>query len=573
MNNHIQENPSPSPRGSSGACIGSGDTFTDHFNDLSINSSSCPEESAVQALQLFLVAQDQGLKLSSATLSRIYCLTKTLPKRRFHSNPAVQQIFRAILSQAGRVGLVLRQMHVAGLLNALIPPFNRLIRRAPREFFHQHTVDEHTLLCVDHLDQIWNRQNTRLFNVDFYTEMFRQVTRPDLLYLAVLLHDIGKGLGGDHSIKGARIASIMGRRLGFGAEDVIRLNLLVLHHLTLVVMSQKRDLDDPEVTCRLARLVGDTENLRMLTLLTVADALGTNETLWNGFKDALLRTLYSRTLQLMTGTVIPEAEARRRALQDKLEATPDGFTPMEIEAHFNGMPESYFHHITLGELIADLYVIREFLVHQADGRAPPEPVAISQKYIPVPPCTIIRVCTNDQLGLFAKLVSSLSASGIDILRAEAYTRSDRLVLDRFYVTETGSDGLVRESTLIRFLDLVKKALSGVVELPELLCRARTYGTLAPACATTPPRITFDNQASAKRTVLEVQTHDRSGLLAVLASTLAELGVDISLAKVNTHRGIADDAFYVTESNGQPILASERQELIRARLTSALAELS
>lgn len=178
----------------------------------------------------------------------------------------------------------------------------------------------------------------------------------------------------------------------------------------------------------------------------------------------------------------------------------------------------------------------------------------------------------DHSGLFARLTAALAAAGLNIFSAEIYTRADHLALDRFYVSESRSGGPASAPALAAFAALAEKALAGEVSLPELLQRAREFRATVPVRPTIPTRITFDNQASAKRTILEIQSHDRLGLLAVLASTLADLDVDISLAKINTHHGVADDVFYVTDSDGQPVLAPERQELIRARLIAALAEL-
>jgi [protein-PII] uridylyltransferase len=525
-----------------------------------------------QALQLFSHAQQQGLNVHPETLRRIRELSPTLAQRNYRADTAVQKIFRELLGRPGRVGRVLRQLHEARLLSALVPAFKRVTGRVQSKFFHQYTVDEHTLVCLEKLDQIWN-QNENLLNGAFYTEMFRQVARPDLLYLALLFHDIGKGVGNDHSISGAHIAAVEARRLGFSSADVQRVTFLVRHHLSMVVISQKRDLDDPEVIHNFARLVGDTENLRMLTLLTLTDSLGTSDTLWNGFKDALLRTLFARTLQYLTGTVVPAAAIRRSELREQIsKIAPASLAPDEIEAHFAGLPESYFLHITPEELIADLNVVHDFLARHVDGQSPPLAPAICAQDLPDHSCTVIRVCMWDHSGLFARLAAALTAAGLNIFSAEIYTRADHLALDRFYVSEPRTGGPASEPALATFAALAEKALAGEVDLPELLFRAREFRASAPVHSTSSTRITFDNQASAKRTILEIQTHDRLGLLAVLAATLADLDVDISLAKVNTHHGMADDAFYVTEANGQPILASERQELIRARLIAALAEL-
>lgn len=521
------------------------------------------------AIRAFFIAQQLKVRLHPRLLGEIRDQVPKLLRQQFRSNPLVLGYFRELLRTCGRVGPVLRPMHETGLLGVLVPSFERQRGRVQHEHFHLYPVDEHTLVCLEKLDAIWNEQ---LPHSELYKELFRQIPRPELLYLALLLHDVGKGEGGNHAESGARIAAVEARRLGFAPAEAERVTFLVRHHLTMVMVSQKRDLDDPEVVRRFAELVGDTENLRMLTLLTLADSLGTSQTLWNGFKDTLLRTLFSRALQYLTGTVVPTATARREELYNLIrKVPPPGIAPDEIEAHFAGLPENYFQHLTLEDLVADLNTIHAFLALHAAGRAPPLTPAIRAQDYPHHSCSLIRVCTWDHSGLFARLAAALSAANLNIMSAEIYTRSDHLVLDRFYVAEPGTNAPARDSALTAFCTLTEKALAGELSLVELLQQAREGHSLSPGRAPAPPRITFDNQACARRTVLEIQAPDRLGLLAVLAVTLAELGVDISLAKIHTVHGMADDAFYVTESDGQPILSPVRQETIRARLTAALAE--
>lgn len=524
-----------------------------------------------QVIGFFLYAQQHGFFLQPNVLQLIRELVPRVDWSNLRDDPAVKKTFLELFRGPGRVAKPLRQMHETGLLARLVPAFEHMTGMVQHEFFHRYTADEHTLVCLEKLDAIWNEQ---LPDCCLYTDLFRQISSPELLYLALLLHDTGKGEGRDHAEKGAHLAETEARRLGLPAAETSRVVFLVRHHLSMVILSQKRDLDDPEVIRGFAELVGDTENLRMLTLHTLADSLGTSDNLWNTYKDQLLRMLYTRTLQYLTGVAAPSGAVRRRTLWESLRQTPPtGLASDEIEAHFNSLPDNYFSHLTRDEFLADLKVVHEFLALQVLGRAPALAPAIHTRDQPERGCTVVRVCTWDHSGLFARLAAALSAAGLGIHSAEIYTRSDHLVLDRFYVAPPGFAAPAPAPALEQFRALACQALSGEISLPELLGLAGRQQVPRARPEPITPRITFDNQASAKSTILEIQAEDRLGLLAALAAVLAELGVDISLAKINTTHGVADDAFYVTDADGRQILAPERQEQIRTRLLEALAALN
>jgi [protein-PII] uridylyltransferase len=519
---------------------------------------------------LFLIAQNHGLSLHPNELQLIREQVQRVDGDNLRNDPELRNIFLELFRRPGRVAKTVRQMHEIGILARLVPAFEHLTGLVQYEFFHQYTADEHTLVCFEKLDAIWNEQ---LLGYSLYTDLFRQIPRPELLYLALLLHDTGKGEGRDHAEKGAHIAAAEAQRLGLPPAETARVVFLVRHHLSMVILSQKRDLDDPEVIRSFAELVGDTENLRMLTLHTLADSLGTSDNLWNTYKDQLLRMLYTRTLQYLTGVAVPSGVAQRHALWESLRnAPPAGLASDEFEAHINGLPDNYFPHLSREEFLADLEVVHEFLTLHVHGKAPPLAPAIRTCDLPERGCTLVRVCTWDHSGLFARLAASLAAAGLTIHKAEIYTRNDHLVLDRFFVALPSSAGPAPAPALEHFRALSLRALSGELALPELLRLAGRHHEPRSSPEPFTPRITFDNQASAKSTILEIQAEDRVGLLAALAAALAESGVDISLAKINTTHGVAEDAFYVTDADGRQILAPERQEQIRARLLEALVAL-
>ncbi len=525
------------------------------------------EDQPRRLVRAFYHAQRRSLRLDPELAHLIRNHTH-LVTRAFRTDPQVLETFVELFKAPGRVGATLRQMHETGLLGALVPAFGRLTGRVQHEFFHRYTVDEHTLVCLDQLDALWEN---RLPVPALYREIFRQITRPELLYLATWLHDFGKGEGTHHAERGARIAAAMARRLGLSPPDAARVEFLVRHHLTMVVLSQKRDLDDPAVVREFARLVGDAQNLHMLTLLTLADSLGTSETLWNAFKDQLLRMLHQRAEQELIGVGAPTAAARREQLRAALEGRRPGWLAAdELAAHCAGLPEHYFQQISLPELLADLETVHAFLAAQVAGQRHPLAPAVRTESQPARGCTVVRVCAWDHTGVFARLAAALSAARLNILGAEIYSRADQLVLDRFYVNDPLSGGPAAPAALDAFQTLAAQALTGEVGLEEILRRIQRQGGPPHAPAAPPIRVSFDNRASATRTLIEVQAPDRVGLLATIAATLAGLGVDVSLARILTTHGMAEDVFYVSEAGGNKILSTARQREIRERLRAALA---
>lgn len=523
-------------------------------------------------MRAFFDAQARGLELHPELLQLIREHIKLVTPA-FRRDPVVHQMFLEILKQRGAVAPSLRQMHEARFLGAFIPAFKRITAQVQHEFFHQFTADEHTLTCLERLDDIWHERTPVLRP---YAEMFRHLERPDLLHLALLLHDTGKGNGPDHSASGARIAATVARQLRLDEAAARRVQFLVRQHLTMVTVSQKRNLGDPHVIQTFAELVGDIENLRALTLLTVADSMGTSDKLWTTFKDALLLTLYHRTREVLEGqAVVVEEAARVRLREEVFQAAPPGVAPDEIEAHFTRLPAGCFAHVAAAEVRADLEAVHAFLEAQAEGQGHPLAPVIRCTTSATHGCSVVRCCTWDRCGLFARLTGAFTAAGVNILSAEILTRGDGIVVDTFHVADPGTGAPLATRVVEKFESLARQALTGELDLGGLL--RRQPGTRVSAYAPSSgerlkPSIVFDTHSSPHHTIIEVDAEDRLGLLYAIATTLSGLGVDISLARINTANGVASDAFYVREAGGGPVHAAARQKQIRTALLAAIAGL-
>ncbi len=527
-------------------------------------------------MRVFLHAQQRGLRLHP-DLAQLIRRELVLVDRDFRHDPHVAESFLAILSQRGNVAPVLRAMHEVDLLGKYLPEFGRLTCLVQHEFYHQYTADEHTLVCLEQLDRVWE---ARAEPHRFYTPLLQSLDRPAVLYLALLLHDTGKAAGrGDHSLRGAQMAARVARRLRLDRAAAETLQTLIRQHLLMANVSQRRDLDDPGVIRHFAAQVRTPEMLALLTLHTFVDAQATSDRLWTGFKDALLRELYTRALPLVSGGtewVRAEEQQRETLRQEVRRRAGSRIAEDELQAHFATLPPRYWQIHTATEILEHLEVVHEFLRLQVfgEGSALLCPV-VRWRNDPDRACSVVTVCTWDRAGLFSQIAGSLSAAGLTILSARIFTRSDNIALDTFDVADARTGRPSSPEQQARFERLLEQLLTGQsVDLRALIARQQTLRPLYSAYAgeRLPTQIRFDNDISETRTVIEIETEDRIGLLYALAQTLTALRLDISTARICTERGAAVDTFYVQEIGGGKVTAPERLRQIESALRRAIKAL-
>jgi [protein-PII] uridylyltransferase len=525
-------------------------------------------------MRVFLHAQQRGLKLHP-DLGQAIRHDLSLVNREFLHDEHVRETFLEIVNQRGNVSPILRRMHDVGLLGKYMPEFGKLTCLVQHEFYHQYAADEHTLMCLEQLDRVWEAKSPPH---DRYAEVFQNVERPFVLYLALLLHDAGKAWNsGNHSQVGGELAARVAKRLALDGATTHSLRLLIEQHLTMAAVSQRRDLEDPAVIRNFASQVQTQENLRMLTLHTFADSMATSDKLWNGFKDSLLWELYHKSIKVLSGgTDFIRAEEKQRELlaQEVIEMRPRNLSEEEVHAHFLALPARYFDTHAARDIVMDLSLTHRFMHNQlAEEERALEPV-VAWHNEPDRGYTTVKICTWDRAGLFSKIAGSFAAAGINILNAQIFTRNDGIVLDTFYVTDARSGGLVNRGERELFESTLARALvEEEMDFRSLMSRQKTARPLYQALEgeRIPTRIEFDNDTSANRTILEIETEDHVGLLYVISQALTELNLDISLAKISTEKGAAIDTFYVCEQDGQKIVWPERQQLIEQRLRSALKQ--
>jgi len=526
-------------------------------------------------MRVFLHAQQRGLQLHP-DLAQLIRSQLDLVDRAFLRDEHVHESFLTILNQRGNVAPPLRAMHEVGLLGKYIPEFGKLTCLVQHEFYHQYTADEHTLVCLEQLDRVWETKEAQYAD---YAQLFHSLERPFILYLALLLHDVGKAAGhGQHVAQGSRLAVRVARRLGLDEAANQTLRRIVENHLQMARISQLRDLGDQAVIRQFAKTVQTPETLAALTLHTFADSQATSDKLWNGFKDSLLWTLHRKTMDLLSGgTEFTRAgEQQRESLREEVrKQMPGQLSGEELRAHFDALGLRYFQVHAAPEILDDLLLAHRFMRAQVAEEAGALAPAIQWHKHPDRGCNAVRICTWDRAGLFSKIAGSLSAAGLNILSAQIFTRTDGIVLDTFFVTDARTGALASRERRSQFDALLVKVLTrDDVDLRALIARQASTRPLYQSyegehMAT---RIVFDNETSEARTLIEIETEDRLGLLYAISQTFTELRLNISAARICTEKGAAIDSFYVNELDGRQIQESERQKQIERSLRQALSQL-
>src|ERR1044071_7084667 len=415
----------------------------------------------MRLMEIFSVAQSERVTLSdelkTAIRGQLHLVTRS-----FRASKEAARDLAKILRQKGKVAAALREMHETGFLGRLLPEFARITFLVQHDFYHKYTIDEHTLKAVEALDRLAEAADPRLLR---FTKVFEEITDAAPLYLAMLLHDIGKGYGGGHVARGVRIAERVCARMGFDRESSSQVLLLIREHLLMSHTSQRRDLSEEGLIESLARKVGSLDCLNMLLLLTYADTSGIGPGVWNDWKSALLWELYTRTRSHFVDDKSVRSGTDRRVLfkQQVIRELLPEFLPSEVERHFAMMPERYRRSKKPTQIARHIRLI---------NRLENEQLACDWYLAPGGHCTDLTVSARDRAGLFARIAGTLTAHGINILSADLNTREDGLVIDTFKVSEVNSQQPVRSELYLKVEQNLKAAIEGCYDVAAAVERWR-----------------------------------------------------------------------------------------------------
>lgn len=467
------------------------------------------------------------------------------------------RIFLDLMLKHGNPERGLRRMNELGVLSAFLPEFEPIVAMMQFNMYHHYTVDEHTIQCISILAQI--ERGELVEELPVASGILKRGVNRRVLYVALLLHDIGKGRSEDHSILGARIVRKMAPRLGLKPEECETVEWLVRYHLLMSDMAQKRDISDPRTVRDFAKAVKTAKRLDLLTVLTVCDIRGVGPGTWNNWKAVLLRGLHSETSRALdTGLEDVNRDSRRNDARRKLREALQGWDAKDLRQEMARHYDPYWQGLPLAAQVVFANLVR--------GIGDDE-VRIDLLLDEDRDATRVCFALADHPGIFSRLAGALALVGANVVDARTYTSKDGYATAVFWIQDT--DGApYEESRLPRLRRMINRTLKGEVvardalkERDKIKKREREFRV--------PTAIAFDNEGSEIYTIIEVDTRDRPGLLFDLTRTLADNNVYIASAVIATYGAQVVDTFYVKDMFGLKFHSQARQRALEKKLREAI----
>jgi [protein-PII] uridylyltransferase len=512
----------------------------------------------VNLLRLFQIADARDLDLHpdafTAVTRRLALITSKVRR-----DPTAAKVFLRLLARGKKPRRALELMNEAGVLGRYVPEFGRIVAQMQFNMYHSYTVDEHTLRAVGLINDMAAGRLAEDHPLEI--TVIPLIEDREALFLAMLLHDTGKGGHGGQQVAGARTARRACERLGLEPSRIDLVAWLVEHHLEMSDYAQKRDISDPATVAAFANMVGNLERLRMLLVLTVADIRAVGPGVWNGWKGQLLSELFRATEAIFRGGRASDAAGVSQRRQEVL--AYDARRAL-VDAHPDARPwalameDAYFAVFSQAEHAAHALLASQ--ARDEAGSAAKAEVGIN--------ATEIVIATPDRQALFADLALAISVAGGNVVGARIFTSTDHVALDVFMVQDAlgapfGGDNPRTLERLLASLVRAGNGESATVEAPRgsLATRSSPF-VIAPIVA-------IDNQTSRVATVIEASGRDRPGLLQALARVLADTGLSIQSAHIDGHGERAVDSFYVVEPHGAKLSDAARISALRTKLIEVL----
>jgi [protein-PII] uridylyltransferase len=528
-----------------------------------------PESDPTSIFKILLTARDRGLELHPLALRMLIRSANIAADLR--GNKQAAALFLNLLcggedkdnsERTCDSAHWLTLLNETGVLGRYLSDWRRIVGQMQFDTYHVYTVDVHTVQAIKVLNSIEAGDLKQIAPVA--SELIEQVQSRRALYVALLLHDICKGRGGDHSELGAELALTVGPALGLTAEETEMVSWLILHHLMLSQTAFSRDIDDPKTILDLADTIQSPERLRLLLILTVSDIRAVSPKVWNGWKATLLRELYARVAEVLEGGLSTTERDARIArvkevvaglLADWPAAARDEFLSLGYPSYWLGFdPESIERHARM---------IRA-------AKEKNSQLTVNAEPLPARAVTEVVVYTADHAGLFSRIAGALAIAGASIVDARIHTLTDGMALDTFWIQDAAGGPYETPHRLARLSSLVEQALEGRLKLSAEIRKATR--SLLPGrmrAIHVPPRVVVDNRASNRHTVIEVNGRDRPGLLHDVTAAISEEGLQIASAHVTTYGVRAVDVFYVKDVFGMKVENDRKLSQLRTALLEAL----
>ncbi len=528
---------------------------------LTVKEPGVFRDKPMEMLRIFKVAQDNGLDIHPEALRWISRHLKRIDGE-LREDPQANALFLDMMTAKKDPEITLRRMNEAGVFGRFVPEFGRVVAQMQFNRYHHYTVDEHTIFAIGILHKIERGQLRD--QVPIASEVVHKVLSRRVLYVALLLHDIAKGRKGDHSEVGARIALQLCPRLGLSAEETETVAWLVTHHLAMSHTAFTRDMDDPQTIASFATLVQSMERLRLLLVLTVADIRAVGPGTWTAWKAALLRDLYWRTEELLSGGPVTKGRQDRIAeAKERLSAQLADWPKKDLARHLASCPPSYWLAVEADTQLRHAQAVREARQRGAE-------LIVDTRVDRYRDVTEVTVYTADTPGLFSGIAGAIATTGGSIDGARIFTLSDGMALDSFYVTAATGGAFDSPARLAKLSAAIEQTLSGARDPAEELAKRKPTIPSRLRVFTVAPRVLIDNNESASHTVIEVNGRDRPGLLFNVTAALTEQRCTIQSAKISTFGVRVVDVFYIQNARGGKITGKQALERLRKALEAALA---
>jgi [protein-PII] uridylyltransferase len=454
-------------------------------------------------------------------------------------------------------GFALRPMHRLGLLTEALPEFRAIDSLVVRDFYHRYTVDEHSLRTIEHLQDLGDPQESL---GKPFASLWRTVERRDLLILALLLHDVGKGMPVENHVTGSLQAlEIASDRLKLSPEEKGEVHFLIEHHLDMSATVQRRDIFDPSTVSSFAAIVNTHERLQRLCLLTYADIHAVNPEALTPWKAEMLWQLFVATSNHFSRTLDRDRlhASDEAPLLEQVRMEAHVADRKEIERFLDGFPRRYLAVHSAAEIAG------HFALYRKLGSEPVQTDIQKTQH-----AYVLTLLSADRPALFATIAGVLAAWGMNIVKADAFANSAGVVLDTFHFADLHRTLELNPGEISRFRQSIADVLNGKQALEPLMKGRLAASVARPPKVVVPTAINFDDGSSDHCTLVEVVAQDRPGLLYGIGSALARLSLNIDVALIDTEGQKAIDVFYLTAQAKK--LTAQQQELLLEVLQATLS---
>ena len=453
--------------------------------------------------------------------------------------PQTISTFLRVITNSGKVFDTLKTMHFWGLLGVVFPEFAEVTCMVQHEYYHQYTADYHTLKAIEKLDKIFCACSDDGIYWRYHKALM-SLGSPELIYVMILLHDIGKAEANkSHTQVSAEIAERVLKRWNLPQSDIDDIVFAVKNHLEMARFWQRNDVDDQDAIANFAELVGNETNLKHLYILTFCDANATNDSFWNSYKQSLHETLYTNTLQYLSGADNFTEKSQKNIVKEILNSGEVQGLENLLTEHVENTPQEYFRNHNRADIIRHIRLIDSFKKTLQQGKDIP---SINWDDHPRRSISSLCVVSSDRSGLFLTLVGALTLTGFDILGSKIITRKDGITIDTFFLSSSG-DGVLKNKNLREsFKSILLRAMMGKLsldsEVEKILERTskKAKGDLIRS------EKVFKRS---KNIVFEAKAFDCRGVLYKIAKSIKDRGYDITFARVNTEHSLGRNTFYIT----------------------------